>query len=57
MDETRPLLGYIDQYPHRVAEQSVDDFDPDGDPDNPMDWSPAYKAGIVFLLAFMAFTV
>lgn len=57
MEEVEPLLGHIDQHQYRVADKSIVDFDPDGDPDNPMEWSRAYKAGVVFLLAFMAFTV
>ena len=33
------------------------DFDPKGDPDNPLTWPAPYKWSIVLLLAFMAFTV
>jgi hypothetical protein len=57
MDETQPLLGHVDQSQLRTANQSPIDFDPNGDPDNPMDWPHAYKLGVVSLLAFMAFTV
>lgn len=32
-------------------------YDPDGDTECPRDWPQAYKWFIVFLLAFMAFTV
>ena len=53
MDEGRPLLEHIDDGPHRP----LVDFDPNGDPENPMDWSGAYKRGVVSLLAVMAFTV
>lgn len=56
MAETESLLSHIDDQ-HRTADQSLVDFDSNGDPDNPMDWPKAYKLGIVTLLAFMAFTV
>lgn len=36
---------------------NVVDFDPNGDPDNPLEWPSAFKWGIVALLAFTAFTV
>lgn len=62
MDESQPLLRQPllrqitePQLP-TVNDQQVD-FDPSGDPDNPLDWSKAYKMGVVFLLALMAFTV
>ncbi|TAQ84242.1 hypothetical protein B7494_g7443 [Chlorociboria aeruginascens] len=32
-------------------------FDPDGDPDNPVEWPNSYRWGVILLLAFMAFTV
>lgn len=61
MDETQPLLRSPENY---LAEQedndpgrSLVDFDPKGDDENPLEWPPAYKWGIVALLAFMAFTV
>jgi hypothetical protein len=57
MDETQPLLGHVLSHQHPNADQPLIDFDPNGDPDNPMDWPKAYKMGVVFLLAFMAFTV
>lgn len=57
MDETQPLLGHEEERQPRIADQPLVDFDPNGDPDNPMDWSKTYKGGVVFLLAFMAFTV
>ncbi|PSR82809.1 major facilitator superfamily domain-containing protein [Coniella lustricola] len=40
-----------------ASSSDIVDFDPAGDPDNPMDWPVAYKWGIVALLAAMAFTV
>ena len=53
MDETQPILpsqsnGYGT---HHQADKA------DIDIDNPQDWEPAYKWGVVSLLAFMAFTV
>lgn len=58
MDETQPLLGPVDEQPrHPTFSQSLVEFDPTGDQDNPLDWPQAYKQGAVALLAFMAFTV
>ena len=57
MDETRPLLEDIDNSLGHSVERPLVDFDPSGDPENPMDWSSAYKRGVVILLAVMAFTV
>jgi hypothetical protein len=57
MDETRPLLEQITDSPYQPVDQRLVDFDPNGDPENPMDWSSAYKRGVVTLLAVMAFTV
>lgn len=66
MDETTPLLPdaataaavpMLDDRHHAVPNKDIVDFDPDGDPENPMDWPAAYKWGIVALLAAMAFTV
>lgn len=59
MDEAQPLLYneiLVGQSPD-ATEQPLVDFDPKGDPDNPLNWSKSYKGGIVALLAFMAFTV
>jgi hypothetical protein len=56
-DETQPLLGHVEQYQCSIKNQSLVDFDPNGDPDNPLDWPKAYKMGVVSLLAFVAFTV
>ncbi|KAI6468418.1 hypothetical protein MCOR15_002121 [Pyricularia oryzae] len=33
------------------------EFDPKGDPDNPMEWAPAFKWSIVSLLALFAFCI
>ena len=57
MDETEPLLGHVIEYQNRTTDKPVVDFDPNGDPENPLEWPRAYKLGVVFLLAFMAFTV
>ena len=64
MDETAPLLhGRTEDH---VAQSTADvssiaagvvKFQPDGDPENPVDWPSSYKWGIVSLLAFMGFTV
>jgi len=61
MDETQPLLQnqgrvYSDRQDLATAKDIVQ-FDSDGDPDNPREWQRSYKRFIVFLLAFMAFTV
>ena len=57
MDEAQPLLVNIDEQQQRPGDQLLVDFNPNGDPDNPMNWSRAYKLGVVSLLALMAFTV
>jgi hypothetical protein len=63
MDETQPLLsspspvnGHLAE-PHGAGYDNVVEFNPNGDPDNPMDWPQSYKRGVILLLAFMAFTV
>lgn len=64
MDETTPLLPDEataipgdDQQILGAPRKDIVDFNPNGDPENPMDWPSAYKWGIVALLAAMAFTV
>lgn len=63
MDETAPLLGstsrrsFAAERRPSVEGEDYIEFDPKGDPDNPLDWPRAYKNFIVLLLAFMAFTV
>jgi hypothetical protein len=59
MDETQPLLGYAIEENGQICtrEEISVDFDPNGDPENPLEWPKAYKRGVVALLAFMAFTV
>jgi hypothetical protein len=57
MDETQPLLGNVIEIENRTTDKPVVDFDSNGDPENPLEWPRAYKIGVVFLLAFMSFTV
>jgi MFS family permease len=63
-DENSPLLRRHSShvYVEPIDENSIPAeylvrFNPTGDSDNPRDWPRAYKSFIVFLLAFMAFTV
>lgn len=37
--------------------QDTINFNPNGDPDNPLEWPAPFKRGIVALLAFTGFTV
>jgi hypothetical protein len=59
--ESQPLLRQVSYEITDARRPSVInpkvEFDPDGDPENPLDWPKAYKMGIVALLAMMAFTV
>jgi hypothetical protein len=61
-DEEQPLLRIIShdiesRHEDAVREEDVAlDFEP-LDPEDPRNWSPGFKWGIVFLLALMAFTV
>jgi hypothetical protein len=57
MAETQPLLGHIEEQQRCNSDLPLVDFDPNGDPENPLEWSKAYKMGVVSLLGFMAFTV
>ncbi|ESZ93126.1 hypothetical protein SBOR_6498 [Sclerotinia borealis F-4128] len=72
MDENHPLLAPVPpptnaagQYPYIPDvniphDESFDhriDFNPNGDPENPLEWPKAYHDGVILLLAFMAFTV
>ena len=57
MDETQPLLVHIEEQQPCISDHPSVDFDPNGDPENPMEWSKAYKRGVVSLLGFMAFAV
>ena len=69
-DETQPLLRSITNEGHQVytnppadAQHDTDslttivDFDPAGDPDNPLDWPTPFKWAIVSILALMSFAV
>lgn len=61
VDENQPLLAASEDLARRQDEDDAlhgaIDFDPSGDPDNPLEWPSAFKWGIVALMAFMAFTV
>jgi len=57
IDETEPLLGHARAESIINGDQKLVDFDPNGDSENPLDWSRAYKLEVVALLSFMAFTV
>lgn len=53
MDETTPLLARVQSIQEKDV--NVVDFDPTGDPENPIEWPNVYKWVIVALLACMAF--
>jgi len=68
MDEASPLLARISSADNsKISEDGPCgiptnagrriDFDPDGDAENPLEWKPAYKWGLVLLQALIAFTV
>jgi hypothetical protein len=57
MDEHEPLLPSSNDAPELPEIYKAVEFDPNGDPENPLDWSNSYKWGVILLLAFMAFTV
>ncbi|KAE8445213.1 hypothetical protein EG329_013585 [Mollisiaceae sp. DMI_Dod_QoI] len=57
MEESQPLLRQISEPRHPTINDPRVDFDPDWDPENPLDWPKTYKLCIVSLLALMAFTV
>lgn len=59
-DETQALLGdgsKLHYYYEDADKHKIVDFDPNGDSDNPIEWTKSYRWCIVLLLAFMAFTV
>ncbi|KAF2115642.1 major facilitator superfamily domain-containing protein [Lophiotrema nucula] len=59
-DEEQPLLRTTSKdLAYGVVENDrvVEGFDPEGDDENPREWTAAYKRAIVLLLACMAFTV
>lgn len=59
-DETSPLLKHT-SHNHQdyddARNKNVVDFDPNGDPENPMTWSNSFKWCAVALLALISFTV
>lgn len=55
--ESQPLLRQISQPRLPTVAHPKVDFDPNGDPENPQDWSKAYKMCLVSLMAMMSFTV
>jgi hypothetical protein len=60
MDETTPLLSSPPDTPRDEEQDDAGkalDFDPKGDPENPLEWRKSYRYGIVCLQAFWAFTV
>jgi hypothetical protein len=60
IDERQPLLGNTIAQTQEIEHNQHDhlvEFDPNGDPENPLEWPVAFKWGIVALLALMAFTV
>ncbi len=65
-DETEPLLVRRDSLDSDLEEALARthakddlelDFDPNGDPENPREWSTGYKWTITLIVTFMAFTV
>lgn len=61
MDENQPLLGANEDRVRRRDEvdalHGTIDFNPKGDPENPLEWPAAFKWSVVALLALMSFTV
>ncbi|KAL2260090.1 hypothetical protein VTK26DRAFT_6011 [Humicola hyalothermophila] len=67
VDETQPLLRSVTDegqhvYSHApiqgvIADTTIIDFDPRGDPENPLEWKASFKWTIVTMLAMMAMTV
>lgn len=64
VNENAPLLGAEDRslvggdtMSSSVTTIAAPEFDPEGDSDNPLEWSKPFKSFIVFLLAMSAFTV
>ncbi|KAJ4287474.1 hypothetical protein N0V88_007661 [Collariella sp. IMI 366227] len=55
--DTAPFTPLQDDAPAANAESIVVDFDPAGDPDNPLEWPAHFKWAVVSMLACMAFTV
>lgn len=57
MPEETPLIGNWPGDVEFASRNPAPDFDPKSDGENPREWSPRFKWGIVLLLACMAFTV
>ncbi len=57
MEESQPLLRSISEPREPTVNEPRVDFNPSGDPENPLEWPNAYKMIVVSLLALMAFTV
>ncbi|KAF9888743.1 hypothetical protein FE257_008318 [Aspergillus nanangensis] len=62
VEENIPLMGdgdaeRQDEDYESYKKSDLIDFDPNGDPDNPLEWSQSSKRGIVALLAFAGFSV
>lgn len=57
MDESQPLLRQINEPQYPTTANPLANFDPKGDPDNPLEWPKGYKMGVVCLLALLSFTV
>jgi hypothetical protein len=59
-DEITPLFVGVDRVRRDLLNKDslgTIGFDPDGDPDNPLDWPPPLKWKIVALLALTSFMV
>lgn len=59
-EENAPLLPKAGTERVRIRGRDLPvtvDFDPCGDPDNPLEWPAPFKWGIVVMLAFSSFTV
>lgn len=58
VEEQQPLLRPIVEgaEANTKHDEVILDFET-GDPENPREWDPKFKWFVVFLLAFMAFTV
>lgn len=60
VDETTPLLVEAGQESRQLPEQESPDginFHPQGDPENPLEWSVYLKWGVVTILASTALSV
>ena len=55
--ESQPLLRQISAPRAPTINDPSVEFDPNGDADNPQEWSNGYKNAILSLLAMMSFTV